>query len=76
MAFKTKGGRAIKTYKRGTGTPGFPGSWGGYVYERAAPSDYAKTSQQQKIGKCARDNVKKGMSGMAIHEAIRKCWGR
>lgn len=54
----------------------FPGSYGGYVKRRAAPSKYPKTAQQAKIGKCARDNVKKGMQGSAIHEAIRKCWGK
>lgn len=71
---RTKAGFWVKHGKQGTG--GFPGSYGGYSYERAAPSSYPKTSQQAKIGKCARDNVKVGMSGQAVHEAIRKCWGK
>ena len=75
MALKTKSGFWVKHGKRG-GHSGFPGSFGGYIYERAAPSSYPKTAQQAKIGKCARDNVKKGMQGTAIHEAIRKCWGK
>jgi hypothetical protein len=72
---KTKAGFWVKHGRQGS-TSGFPGSFGGYVYERAAPSAYPKTAQQSKIGKCARDNVKKGMSGQAIHEAVRHCFGK
>lgn len=75
MALKTKSGFWVKHGRRGS-SGAFPGSYGGYIYERAAPSDYPKTAQQAKIGKCARDNVKPGMSGRAIHEAIRACWGK
>ena len=75
MALKTKSGFWVKHGRRGSRSAA-PGSYGGYVYERASPSSYPKTSQQAKIGKCARDNVKKGMSLANIQEAIRKCWGR
>lgn len=72
---KTKKGFWVKHGKMG-GKSYAPGSFGGYIYERAAPSAYPKTAQQQKLGKCARDNVKKGMELRAIHDAIRKCWGK
>jgi len=75
MALKTKGGFWVKHGKQGSKSYA-PGSYGGYVYERAAPGSYKKTSQQQKIGKCARDHVKPGMSLRAIHDAIRACWGK
>lgn len=75
MALKTKSGFWVKHGKRGSRSAA-PGSYGGYIYERAAPGSYPKTNQQAKIGKCARDNVKKGMSLGAIHEAVRHCWGK
>jgi len=75
MALKTKSGFWVKHGRRGA--KGYaPGSYGGFIYERAAPSQYPKTAQQVKIGKCARDNVKPGMSLRNIHDAIRKCWGK
>lgn len=72
---KSKKGFWVKHGKQGT-TSYAPGSYGGYIYERASPTGYKKTAQQQKIGKCARDNVKKGMSLRDIHDAVRKCWGK
>ena len=75
MALKTKSGFWVKHGRQGS--KGYaPGSYGGYIYERAAPRSYPKTAQQQRIGKCARDSVKKGMSIQAIQNAIRACWGK
>lgn len=78
MAFKslkTKKGAWIKPGST-SGRSSFPGSYGNFVYLRAAPKDYPKTAQQRKIGSCAIANVKKGMTGVAIHDAIRKCAGK
>ena len=78
MAFKslkTKKGAWIRPGST-SGRSSFPGSYGNYVYLRAAPKDYPKTAHQRKIGKCAIDHVTKGMTGTAIHEAIRACAGK
>jgi len=75
MALKTKSGVWVKKGRSGSKSYA-PGSYGGYTYERASPRNYPKTAQQQRIGKCARDNVKKGMSIQAIQNAIRTCWGK
>lgn len=72
---KTKKGFWVKHGREGSKSSA-PGSYGGYIYERAAPASYPKTPQQQKVSKCARDNVKKGMSLQAIQDAVRKCFGK
>ena len=67
----TKKGRWVKYGRAGKSSA--PGGYKGYVYERAAPAPYPKTSQQKKAATCARTVVKKGMSLSAIHQAMADC---
>jgi len=72
----TKKGAWVKPGNVGTGTAGFPGSYGDYIYVRAAPKDYPKTAQQRRIGEAGRKCAIKGKSGRDIHECIRAEFGK
>ena len=50
---KTKGGVWVKRGRRSSGQT--PGSYGDYVYERAAPKSYKTTGQQKRIGDAGRE---------------------
>lgn len=81
LGLKTKKGAHVKQdgYNVGpasTGTPGnYPGGYKGYMYVRAAPSDYPKTAQQQKIADaakaCSRDDLYKREFGGSMQDCVR-----
>ena len=61
--------------------PLFPGSYGDYVYIRAAPKEYPKTAQQAKVGKAGRmvGEKCKGKKGAEFkkcrHEVMKEVFG-
>lgn len=50
----TKAGAWVKPGKRATDNPTHPGSYGDYIYVRAAPASYPKTEQQKRIAAAGR----------------------